>query len=427
MPGRKYAALAGLVLGVAIHWRLYPVIYLVPAVVALTPGWSLSGFLTSTHGATADDNGQRSSTKGDQGRSLSRRRRRDTNTGDETDSLASRVGVADAFLLRLLSRFVIRPVQHVVRLVHVHTLLLVAGAMTSFMVLFGLCYAWQGDAFLFETYLYHFTRRDFQHNFSPAFLSVLLGMSTRTQRVMTLAQLFAVAALGSTTQTPTPPTSTSTSTSTTKADSRAHGRGRDVLWAVLLQTMGFVALNRVATAQYFVWWLGLVPAVIPELRWSWVLGATTVAWLGTQITWLWAAWRLEYRGENTFRLVWIAGVAFQLASSWLVFQCRRARGGDHGAREGRRSVEMGKKTKKLGERSRKGLDKGRPRTSTSPSPSPSPSPARARQRTSRASTPTPRRSTSTSKSTSNKSSSKSPLRASSPAGAAASLKPRRKR
>jgi phosphatidylinositol glycan class M len=61
-----------------------------------------------------------------------------------------------------------------------------------------------------------------------------------------------------------------------------------------------VALNKVVTAQYFVWYLSLLPLVLPALAAqravSWgARGAGGAAWVAAQLHWLAWAYQLEMR------------------------------------------------------------------------------------------------------------------------------------
>ena len=58
------------------------------------------------------------------------------------------------------------------RLVNRRSVRMGLATIASFFALLALCYHWQGGLFIQEAYLYHRTRRDHRHNFSPMFLPI---------------------------------------------------------------------------------------------------------------------------------------------------------------------------------------------------------------------------------------------------------------
>lgn len=90
----------------------------------------------------------------------------------------------------------------------------------------------------------------------------------------------------------------------------------------LLQTMAFVAFNKVSTAQYFLWYFSLVPLVLGDLSWPpprpliWAL----LFWGASQLTWLAWAYLLEFQGLPGHLMVWASGVTFLVANCCLMYQ-----------------------------------------------------------------------------------------------------------
>ncbi|XP_022609808.1 GPI mannosyltransferase 1 isoform X2 [Seriola dumerili] len=135
----------------------------------------------------------------------------------------------------------------------------VAGGV--FCVLTALFYYMYGWEFLHETYLYHLTRRDIRHNFSPYFY-----------------MLYLTAAI-------------------------------------------FVSFNKVCTSQYFLWYLCLLPLVIPHLSLSLKQGVgLLLLWFAGQGIWLGPAYFLEFEGYNTFLLIWLAGLLFLIINCFILIQ-----------------------------------------------------------------------------------------------------------
>ncbi|CAG9463983.1 unnamed protein product [Pedinophyceae sp. YPF-701] len=229
------AALAGALYGLAVHWRLYPVIYALPTVLYFARrGKAVLGLVT-LRGAV--------------------------------------FGVAAA---------------------------LAAGCATL-----G-CYVAYGGEFLHATYFYHSSRRDPQHNFSVYFYPTWLTMNADVpwlpalDRWAFLPQLAATAAVG-------------------------VAWRSDLVWAWLLQTVVFVALNKVITAQYFVWWFLLLPAALPKIADRTLTGRAVATWAAAQLHWLLWAYVLEFRGVEAVRpVVWIGSLLLLCAHCYLVWALVRS-------------------------------------------------------------------------------------------------------
>lgn len=89
--------------------------------------------------------------------------------------------------------------------------------------------------------------------------------------------------------------------------------------AWFLQTFTFVAMNKVVTSQYFMWYLGLLPLVIGKTR----IGAKTgvlmiAAWILGQAMWLYFAYYLEFEGQNNFLQLFASSSIFYLIQTSIV-------------------------------------------------------------------------------------------------------------
>ncbi|XP_041824494.1 GPI mannosyltransferase 1 isoform X2 [Melanotaenia boesemani] len=132
------------------------------------------------------------------------------------------------------------------------------GVFLTLTALFYYMYGWQ---FLYETYFYHLSRRDIRHNFSPYFY-----------------MLYLTAAI-------------------------------------------FVSFNKVCTSQYFLWYLCLLPVVIPNLRLSVRRGLLLLLlWFVGQGIWLVPAYFVEFEGYNSFFLIWLAGLIFLVINCFVLIQ-----------------------------------------------------------------------------------------------------------
>lgn len=159
-----------------------------------------------------------------------------------------------------------------------------------------------GRVALEEGFLYHLSRVDHRHNYSMYWYWIYLardkiagsrgvggagaGMAALS-RLLTLPQLVLLvyASLGI--------------------------APYDLPLALFLQTFLFVAYNKVITAQYFTWYLCLLPLCSESVRWNTGRMRTALVLLGTSIAvWLGSAFCLEMKGLSVHRWVWAASVGF---------------------------------------------------------------------------------------------------------------------
>lgn len=127
-------------------------------------------------------------------------------------------------------------------------------------------------------------RKDNRHNFSPYFYFIYLSFESITPSqsgLMFLPQFLLVVLAGT----------------------RYY---RDLPFALLIQTMAFVTFNKVCTAQYFVWWLALLPIALQNSKLTNKKIMMLLAlWLILEVQWNIGAYYLEIQGVNTFVLIFI--------------------------------------------------------------------------------------------------------------------------
>jgi GPI mannosyltransferase 1 subunit M len=167
-------------------------------------------------------------------------------------------------------------------------------ALAAFTLLNSLMYKIYGPEFLDHTFKYHLTRIDHRHNFSPYFPSLYLSShSPSSLRLESLA--FAPQLLLSVIAIP------------------ALLATRDLPGCLFTQTLAFTTFNKVATSQYFLWPLVVLPLALPGsvfMRRPLVGVFALLAWAAGQAFWLAAAFRLELLGRSSWVLLWVAGLFF---------------------------------------------------------------------------------------------------------------------
>ena len=182
-------------------------------------------------------------------------------------------------------------------------LILLGASLATFTTLNNIMYLAYGLPFLQHTYLYHLTRTDHRHNFSP--YNALLYLSSSPNR--TSLNLSTLAFL--------PQLALSTllipfATATTNLPA-----------TLLAQTLAFVAFNKVATSQYFLWYLVFLPVYLPGsvfVRRPRLGLVGLAAWIGAQALWLSQGYALEMLGRSAWMGLWGASLVFLGVNCWIL-------------------------------------------------------------------------------------------------------------
>ncbi|KAK7201085.1 mannosyltransferase [Novymonas esmeraldas] len=221
--------------------------------------------------------------------------------------------------------------QHFLRRL-THTVPIVLGCGLCCTVAFSIptyvCYRIYGKQYLNEAFIYHIHREDHRHNFSPYWLLMYLNIGRRdlgvgvdhSAGILAFLPQFAVLAYAS------------------------WKLRKNIAHACCVETILFVAFNKVCTVQYFVWFLPFLAFVFcdparptllthttiapkserPSLGWS---VAVVCLWGLTIPLWVWTAYPLEFEGRNHYGRLWIVSCLFYLATvglaAWLGRVCYR--------------------------------------------------------------------------------------------------------
>ncbi|KAI0108888.1 glycosyltransferase family 50 protein [Nemania sp. FL0031] len=180
-------------------------------------------------------------------------------------------------------------------------------------------YSLYGMPFVTHTFLHHVTRIDHRHNFSP--YNVLLYLTSSTSSLSSPLD---------------PEQAAPTSPWAAKIESVAFapqlllstvliplvGAKKNLSTTMMAQTFAFVAFNKVCTSQYFLWYMVFLPLYLPDslLLRKPALGVTTlILWVSTQGLWLQQGYNLEFLGQSTFVPgLWLSSLAFYAINCFIL-------------------------------------------------------------------------------------------------------------
>ena len=160
---------------------------------------------------------------------------------------------------------------------------------SSFMGLNVISYVLYGDEYLNEAWIYHFIRKDNRHNYSVYFYLIYQlfdqgQQSSLISLLLFLPQWTLVVVAGLLFY-------------------------HDLFFAMVLQTWSFVAFNKVYTAQYFLWYLSLLPFIALNNRLTLTRSLLPLALAIYALQslfipyWESLAFKIEFEASNAFREV----------------------------------------------------------------------------------------------------------------------------
>lgn len=176
----------------------------------------------------------------------------------------------------------------------------------SFFIISYLSYKTYGDDYLEQSFLYHFRRKDLQHNFSVYFYIFRL-LPNHQDCVGKVA--FFIQAVGV----------ISTTLSLANCDTNKRTKLRKLTFSLFGSTFVFVSLNKVCTSQYFLWYLIFLPLIADSIRLYPAQACIMIAtWLMSQANWLIFAYLYEYQKYEIIDHVGNSSLLFLACNIWLV-------------------------------------------------------------------------------------------------------------
>lgn len=278
-------AVAGVAWGLAVHLKLYPVVHALP----------IGLWLLTAEDATVGVPSPSLSPSPSPSPPRTRRGKKLASTTPTTCPIEGGGGCLQRWWAAARARS-----RRVQRLHWRRALSFGAAAACTLACLTAGCYAAYGSEFVTHAVAYHATRVDPRHNFSPWFLPVYLlqqpppqqqqpggsggGGSGGSGNVGVSPEWWAAGAAGGLSPhawlTPRTVSLAAFAPQAALVVWLGAAYASDLPFALLAQTLAFVACNKVATAQYVMWHAALLPLALPQSRMRWRTGvAIAGAWL----------------------------------------------------------------------------------------------------------------------------------------------------
>ena len=167
-------------------------------------------------------------------------------------------------------------------------------------------YDFFGNKFIYEYLIYHLLRKDHRHNYSIFYYLIYLTYNSYFSQFLSLITFVPQALL---------------------IILISLFMFQEINLCLLILTMIFVTFNKVVTAQYFLWYISLIPLIThkskifqlikhPYFAYSGIFLVSS--WLFLEIIWNSYSHRLEFLGENLFLELWIIDALFFIVNCLII-------------------------------------------------------------------------------------------------------------
>ena len=252
----KYYLLSAFVYGFAVHFKIYPIIY-APAI-----------YLYLVNKIYNNNNQYENENK-------------------------------NSYLKFILQKFLF-PIFLILKNIHkYYSILYVLISSFTFLSLLIIFYKIIGYKFLYEYLLYHIIRKDHRHNYSMFYYLIYLTYNSKLSKFLSLItflpQIILIILI-------------------------TILMFEKINLCLIVLTMVFVVFNKVITAQYFIWYLCLMPLIVnrnllfKEKKTKGIFLAGI--WMFFEGIWNSFSHLLEYNGKNKFVEMWLIDVGFFLINCW---------------------------------------------------------------------------------------------------------------
>jgi len=178
--------------------------------------------------------------------------------------------------------------------------------VATFLFYLIIFYTILGNKFLYEYLIYHLVRKDHRHNFSIFYYLIYLTYNNQLGKLLSLVTFVPQVLL---------------------VGISSLTLFHNINLCLVIVTMIFVTFNKVITAQYFLWYISLIPLIIPFNKMfdfknypgKVIYGLFIfLVWLGLDLIWNNYSHHLEYKGQNLFLELWGVNIGFFLVNCWII-------------------------------------------------------------------------------------------------------------